>query len=52
MEKRKVKKIKELFVQDLARIQGGQGGPPNPPPGCPNPTSFVCGEEPYVCLGC
>ncbi len=51
MEKKKVKKIRELFVQDLARYQGGQS-PPNPPPGCPNPTSFVCGEEPYICLGC
>ncbi len=52
---KKVKKITEMFVQDLARIQGGTVGGTTAqqvPPGCPNPTCFVCGEEPKVCIGC
>lgn len=49
-EKKKAKKVKELFVTDLARIQGGQGVTSDP--GCPPITSFVCGEEPHGCSGC
>jgi len=49
-EKEKKKgKIKELFVTDLARIQGGQGGPK---PKCPDLTTLACGEEPNGCSGC
>lgn len=47
---KKVKKIKELFVEDLARIQGGQSVPRKPH--CPQITSFVCGEEANGCSGC
>ncbi|HYO64684.1 MAG TPA: hypothetical protein VEU33_01270 [Archangium sp.] len=48
-KEKKVKKIKELFVQDLARIQGGQKGPK---PKCPEMTTLACGEEAYGCSGC
>lgn len=47
--KKKQKKIKELFVQDLARIQGGKGKPK--PPGCPEYTTLSCREE-AGCSGC
>ena len=49
-EKKKVKKIKELFVQDLARIQGGTGTTELGPK-CPEITTYACGEEPPGC-GC
>lgn len=47
----KSKKVKELFVQDLARIQGGQTKPPKPPK-CPDITTLACGEEADGCSGC
>ena len=47
MKTTKTKTIKELFVKDLARVQGGQGStetcePPKPMP--PN-TTLACCEE-------
>ncbi|WP_164019846.1 hypothetical protein [Pyxidicoccus trucidator] len=48
---KKVKKVKELFVQDLARIQGGADKPQKPPK-CPEYTTLACGEEPDGCSGC
>jgi hypothetical protein len=51
MEKeKKVKKIRELFVQDLARIQGGTGVTPQQTK-CPEVTTLACGEERPGC-GC
>ena len=47
---KKVKKIKELFVQDLARIQGGTGVAA-PRTNCPEITTLACGEERPGC-GC
>jgi hypothetical protein len=49
-KEKKVKKIKELFVQDLARIQGGTG-PVVRTDGCPQITTLACGEESPKC-GC
>lgn len=49
-KEKKVKKIKELFVQDLARIEGGKG--PVQAKGCPEITTFACGEEPPGCQAC
>ena len=54
-EKKQGKKIKELFVKDLARIEGGSGaatrkGPEGPD--CPDFTTLACGEEPPECSGC
>jgi hypothetical protein len=52
-KEKKVKRIKELFVQDLARIQGGTGTTSSPlKPHCPEITTFACGEEPVGCSGC
>ncbi|WP_257458065.1 hypothetical protein [Archangium lipolyticum] len=52
-KEKKVKKIKELFVQDLARIEGGTGAaPPSAKPQCPDITTFACGEEPPGCQAC
>lgn len=48
---KKAKKIKELFVQDLARVQGGKGTQQKPPK-CPEITTFACGEEPTGCQAC
>ena len=50
-KEKKVKKIKELFVQDLARIQGGTGMPLVDPK-CPDFTTLACGEEARGCSGC
>jgi hypothetical protein len=52
-QEKKVRKIRELFVQQLARIQGGKGRPPGvpPKPQCPEVTTLACGEEPG-CSGC
>ena len=50
-KEKKVKKIKELFVQDLARIQGGTGVAAQPHH-CPQVTTFACGEEPVGCQAC
>jgi hypothetical protein len=47
---KKQKKIKELFVQDLARIQGGKNQELTP--NCPELTTLACGEEPRQCSGC
>ncbi|AKJ02155.1 hypothetical protein ATI61_108456 [Archangium gephyra] len=49
-KEKKVKKIKELFVQDLARIEGGAG--PVQDKKCPDITTYACGEEPPGCLAC
>lgn len=49
-QEKKVKKIKELFVQDLARIQGGTGVVAQVT-GCPEVTTLACGEESPKC-GC
>ncbi|MCY1019029.1 hypothetical protein [Pyxidicoccus sp. MSG2] len=50
---KKVKKVKELFVQDLARIHGGAGQPQkDKAPKCPEFTTLACGEEPDGCSGC
>ncbi|HEX5746906.1 MAG TPA: hypothetical protein VFZ09_11735 [Archangium sp.] len=49
-KEKKVKKIKELFVQDLARIEGGAGAEKGPK--CPDITTYACGEEPVGCLAC
>jgi hypothetical protein len=49
-KEKKVKKIKELFVQDLARIQGGKGVVAQPNH-CPEFTTLACGEEPG-CSSC
>jgi hypothetical protein len=49
MKTLKVKTMKELFVKDLSRIQGGQGSttdtcePPQPP--MPPQTTLACCEE-------
>jgi hypothetical protein len=51
-KEKKVKKIKDLFVQDLARIEGGTGAaPPSQRPNCPEITTLACGEEPG-CSSC
>lgn len=50
MEK-KAKKLKELFVQDLARVQGGQDTQQKDPK-CPQLSTRACGEEPVGCAGC
>ena len=47
---KKEKKLKELFVQDLARLQGGSNE--QKPPKCPEITTLACGEEPVGCSGC
>jgi len=47
---KKVKKIKELFVQDLARIEGGTGAVKKDK--CPEITTFACEEEPPGCQAC
>ena len=46
---KKAKKVKELFVQDLARIQGGKGT--TQVMNCPEITTLACGEERPGC-GC
>ena len=51
-KEKKVKKIKELFVQELARIEGGTRGPVAQPDKCPEITTFACGEEPPGCSAC
>jgi hypothetical protein len=48
---KKAKKVKELFVQDLARVQGGSAQKDKPPK-CPEITTLACGEEPNGCSGC
>jgi hypothetical protein len=50
MKSEKKKKIKELFVQDLARIHGGKNE--QKPPKCPEITTLSCGEEAHGCSGC
>ncbi|MFP2912326.1 hypothetical protein ACLESD_46350 [Pyxidicoccus sp. 3LFB2] len=49
---KKIKKVKELFVQDLARFRGGEDKPPPKPPKCPEYTTQACGEEPNDCSAC
>jgi hypothetical protein len=48
----KTKKVKELFVQDLAKVQGGQNTQPQQSLKCPQITTLACGEEPRGCSGC
>ncbi len=46
------KQIKELFVQDLALVQGGKA-PQQKDPKCPEITTTACGEEPVPqCSAC
>ncbi|MCP3137264.1 hypothetical protein [Pyxidicoccus xibeiensis] len=47
MKSTKVKTFKELFVKDLARVQGGQGTDTCEPPDMPRPpqTTLACCEE-------
>lgn len=45
------KQIKELFVQDLAQVQGGKAEVKKDPK-CPQYTTQACGEEPNGCSGC
>jgi hypothetical protein len=47
---KKTKQIKQLFVQDLAEVQGGKTKNVTMP--CPQWTSLACGEEPNGCSGC
>ena len=49
----KSKKIKELFVQDLARVEGGSGplGKKSLSADCPEYTTFSLGEESPECEG-
>jgi hypothetical protein len=47
----KAKKIKQLFVQDLAKVQGGKAELKKDPK-CPDFTSLMCGEEQHGCSGC
>lgn len=47
----KTKKIKQLFVQDLAQVQGGKAELQKGPK-CPEFTTLACGEEPNGCSGC
>jgi hypothetical protein len=54
---KKARRVKELFIEDLARIEGGTGaspGRPDKPPHCPDITTFICGgsEEAVECVGC
>jgi len=49
-KEKKLKKIKELFVQDLARVEGGTGAVRGDK--CPEITTFACGEEPPGCSAC
>ena len=49
----KLKAIKELFVKDLARIQGGLAPvAADRKPRCPQLTTLACGEEANGCSGC
>lgn len=50
-DKKEKKKLKELFVQDLARVQGGRNAPVTKPK-CPEFTTLACGEEADGCSGC
>lgn len=49
---KQTKQIKELFVQDLAKIQGGKTVQATVSDGCPEITTTACGEEPPPCIGC
>ncbi len=49
------KQIKQLFVQDLVKVQGGvQGEQKKLSDKCPEITTFACGgvEESFKCVGC
>ena len=50
------KQIKQLFVQDLVKVQGGVQGDKKPQltNGCPEITTLACGgvEESFKCVGC
>ena len=43
--------MRELFIEDLKKVQGG-GKPPFPPCKCCMPTTLACGEEANGCSGC
>ena len=51
--------MRNLFVDELRKVQGGKKPPPGPPDPCikdPNPcclpTTLACGEEANGCSGC
>ncbi|QRK08852.1 hypothetical protein JQX13_01375 [Archangium violaceum] len=44
---KKTKAIKELFIQDLARLQGGRGY--TPAENVKATSTLACGEEPGGC---
>jgi hypothetical protein len=50
------KQIKQLFVQDLVKVQGGVQGEQKKLMGdkCPEITTLACGgvEESFKCVGC
>jgi hypothetical protein len=49
------KQIKQLFVQDLVKVQGGtQGEQKQLAEKCPQVTTYTCGsgEESVKCIGC
>jgi hypothetical protein len=48
---KKTKQIKQLFVQDLAQVQGGKTTRPVTMP-CPSHTTLACYEEANGCSGC
>ncbi len=48
---KKAKKVKELFVEDLARIQGGTQTQVAKDK-CPEITTLACGEEGPKCSAC
>ncbi|HZI13296.1 MAG TPA: hypothetical protein VE153_23140 [Myxococcus sp.] len=47
---KKTKQIKQLFVQDLAQVQGGKAQSVTMP--CPQWTTLACNEEANGCSGC
>jgi hypothetical protein len=49
---KKTKKVKELFVQDLAHIQGGTQTDVVARQKCPEITTLACGEEGPKCSKC
>ncbi len=51
-KEKKPKKLRMLFVQDLARVQGGHTAAQLAKPKCPPITTLACGEERRGCSGC
>ena len=50
VKEKKAAKLRELFVQELAEVQGGKCKPPKPRD-CPDFTTLSCGEEANGCSG-